>query len=105
MANNVKGVGWRSSKVFRPKLLLDDLYGCGYWALADGARRDLLNEGSNISGREPNYEALKFAGDAISRSIASNFLGRLLDHNSCEQVSGRPGTNKIELSVNTSSHD
>ena len=47
MANNVKGVGWRSSKVCRHKLLLDDLYGYGYWALADGARRDLLNEGSD----------------------------------------------------------
>ncbi len=38
---------WRSSKVCRHKLLLDDLYGYGYWALADGARRDLLNEGSD----------------------------------------------------------
>ena len=34
-------------EVFQPKLLLDDLYGYGYWALADGARRDLLNEGSD----------------------------------------------------------
>ena len=37
-------------KVFQTKLLLDDLYGRGYRALAARARRDLLNEGPNVSG-------------------------------------------------------
>ena len=31
-------------------MLLDDLYGQGYWVLTAGARRDLLNAGSNVSG-------------------------------------------------------
>ena len=39
-----------SWKLFRPKLLLDDLYGWGYRVLADGARRELRREGSNVFG-------------------------------------------------------
>ncbi len=39
-----------SWEVFEPKLALDDLYGQGYRVLADRARRDLLNEGSNVPG-------------------------------------------------------
>ncbi len=39
-----------SWKVFQPKLLFDDICGQGYWVLTYRVRRDLLNEGLNVSG-------------------------------------------------------
>ncbi len=46
LEDNVFQLSW---EVFWPKLVLDDLYGQGYWVLKDGARRYLFNAGSNVS--------------------------------------------------------